>query len=218
MMKMTKPTMARWTVSRGILLAASALLFTACARDGSSPTGVPMARTHVSYDLAGAHDQTYTFVVNTWQNNQQFNFGNSYIQIPANAICNIATSGYGPAYWNSPCTPATGQITITATVTNSGSDHPSVQFEPALRFNPATTVTLLLAATNKATLSNMSVIDYCSAAVPTLTNASCVNEAANDPSLASTVNLWNMTISRRIKHFSGYLITDGSGDPGPSSM
>jgi hypothetical protein len=203
MNRSTKPTPACWMGSRVMMLVASTFLLAACTPDG---TTAPRA----SAALVGAQDQTYTWTVNTWQNNPPFMFGASSIVIPANAICDIASSGYGSSYWNSPCTPANGTVTITATVINAGTDNPSVEFEPALRFNPATTVTLLLAASDQATLTNMTVIEYCSSSVPSLTNSSCVDEAITDSSLTSVVNNKNKTVTRRIKHFSGYLIAEDS--------
>jgi hypothetical protein len=203
MSRMLKPTQAGWTVAQVTMVVATALLLTACERDASTAPRASLA-------LVGAQNQTYSWNVNTAQNNPQLMFGNSYISIPANAICDIPSSGYGPSYWNTPCTPATGTVTITATVTGAGTDNPSVEFQPALRFNPATTVTLLLAASDTATLDNMTIIEYCSSGTPSLTNSSCFNEAISDPSLTSVVNFSNMTVTRQVKHFSGYLIAEDS--------
>ncbi|HTR78093.1 MAG TPA: hypothetical protein VMH39_08280 [Gemmatimonadaceae bacterium] len=209
MRTLTTPTKARWTVPRVTMLVTSALLLTACQQD-LSPTQ-PHLPAGASADLVGAKNQTYTWVVNTWQNTQ-LNFGNSYLVIPAHAICDIPSSGYGPTFWNSPCNSATGTVTITAVVRGADTDNPSVQFSPALRFNPNTTVTLLLAASDQATLNNMSVIKYCYAGVPSTINLTCVNEALTDSTLKSTVNNWAKTVTRRIKHFSGYLIAESLVD------
>src|SRR3982751_5133224 len=42
--------------------------------------------------------------------------GDHVINIPANAICDLTTSGYGTTFWNKSCSPMKGSVVITATV------------------------------------------------------------------------------------------------------
>ena len=58
---------------------------------------------------------------------------------------------------------------------------------------------LYLYVTDDATLDNSRVMKYCNA-------IGCVDESLTDPSLASSVDLSNRVVFRRIKHFSGYII------------
>jgi hypothetical protein len=48
-------------------------------------------------------------------------------------------------------------------------------------------------------------VDFC-------TQTGCINEAALDPSVATTLNGSTGTASRRVKHFSGYMVTVGITD------
>jgi len=204
---MRTPTLARSTAARLTLLVTTAFLLAACAGDSTSPSASKLAPTIATKALLGAVDGVYTFTVDP-SSNQTISFGKSYISFPAGSICALATSGYGASYWNAPCTAESGPVTITATVRNALTNNPSVDFEPAMRFNPATTVQLYLYVTDAATLSNMTVMKYCSL-------LGCVDESIGDASLQTTVNASAGLVFRRIKHFSGYTVSefydDGSG-------
>jgi hypothetical protein len=62
--------------------------------------------------------------------------GEHVINIPANAICELAVSGYGADYWNKSCSPMKGSIVVTATVLQGPDGAPMIDFQPAMRFNP----------------------------------------------------------------------------------
>ena len=130
---------------------------------------------------------------------QSLALGASHLDIPANATCDLATSSYGAAHWNDACVAQSAPFTITAIVRNAATDHPSVDFEPALRFSPDKNVGLYLYVSNDATLDASRVVKYCNA-------SGCVDESISDPSLASSVDLVNRVAFRRIKHFTGYVI------------
>jgi len=83
---------------------------------------------------------------------QSLSLGASHLDIPANAVCDLASSSYGVGHWEESCTPQTDTFTIRAVVRNAATDHPSVDFEPALRFSPDKQVGLYLYVTNDATL------------------------------------------------------------------
>jgi hypothetical protein len=214
MISNTAPTKARWTISRVTMLVASAVMLAACGRDVSAPagTGSQLAPTDANKALVGIVDGVYTITIDP---NQSYTLplGKSYMTLPAHAICALGTSGYGSSYWNTSCSPGTHPVTLTATVRGAQTDNPSVDFEPAMRFNPSTTVTLFISVTNAATLSNMTVMKYCSTG--TLASGGlaggkngCIDEALTDPSLFTTIDKTANTIYRRIKHFSGYLIAE----------
>ena len=195
------PMQALLTLSRVTLVAAT-LLAGACGHDVASPT----APTDADKALVGAVDQTYVWTVNPTQDSPQLAFGGSYVRFPANSICKIATSSYGPSYWTSSCVPETAPVVVTAIVRNAGTDHPSVDFSPAMRFNPAVTLpTLFFSVTNAATLSSMAKVKYCSNA---LLATSCIDESLNDSALETTVNTDDKTLWRKIRHFSGYVVAE----------
>jgi hypothetical protein len=146
------------------------------------------------------------------------------LNFPANSICDPATSSYGPGTWNDPCTTlADGQsITITATYgfTTSGF---TIDFTPALRFNPNTKV---LIATNVYANAITSNADYYAANPSALhylgiyyspqLSGQAQTDAGLDGSLVTHVNLKTGIVWRRIKHFSGYNIYTGLPcDPSP---
>ena len=145
-------------------------------------------------------------------------------QFPANSICDPATSTYGPGTWNDPCsTLADGQsVTITATYGFTASGF-TIDFSPALRFNPNTKV---LIATNVYANAITSHADYYAANPSALhylgiyyrpqLDGAAQTDAGSDASLVTHVNLNTGIVWRRIKHFSGYNVYTGLPcDPSP---
>ncbi len=215
---MMLPTKARTRLSTFALLAVTSVL-AACSNDTTAPqmpaaSGAstsalatsPFVPTQAQRALVGVSDGTYTFTFNPAED-QSFSLGASHLDVPANAVCDLATSSYGAAYWNDACAPETQPVTITATVKNAATDHPSVEFQPALRFNPLTQVNLYLHVTDDATLNNSKVMKYCNA-------SGCIDEAVSDAELRSNVDVEHKVVFRRIKHFSGYVVTNLVGDVG----
>ncbi|MEP6989361.1 MAG: hypothetical protein ABJA80_00415 [bacterium] len=202
---MHKPTTAFRTLLT-IAAVCAAMAVSACGNDATAPTSSPLAPGGADRALSGANDQTYAWTVDPTTDSPRLYFGDSYIVIPANAICDIAGSSYGAGHWMESCNPETKPVIITATVHNANTEHPSIDFAPAMRFNPAATLpTLLFSVTDKATLSNMSVVKYCTVA---LLSMSCVDESLADSALATSVDSWNNIVWRRIRHFSGYTVAE----------
>ena len=204
---MRLPMMARYRVSTLAALALMGMLLVGCAGDSIAPRAVqhqsqlrtsPFAPTDAQKALVGVSDGTYSFVIDPSQA-QSLSLGASHLDIPANAVCDLASSSYGVGHWEESCTPQTDTFTIRAVVRNAATDHPSVDFEPALRFSPDKQVGLYLYVTNDATLDASRIMKYCNA-------NGCVDESINDPSLESNVDLENRVVFRRIKHFSGYVV------------
>ncbi len=135
-----------------------------------------------------------------------YSFGNHSVTFPAYSICDPATSGYDPSLWDMPCTPLTTPITITVNYTDQHG-HAYADFQPSLRFNPSTTVTLTL----KDTPALQDGGDYRILWYRPLDGV-WVNESAYDSSEAESVDLVGNRVSRRIKHFSGYNIISGTYD------
>ena len=199
---MKKPMLARSAAPRWSLLVISTLFLAACASDLTSPRAT-QTPTDASKALVGAVSGVYTYTVNP-NASTVLNFGESNLSLPAGSICALATSGYGASTWNTACTPETAPVTITATVYDAETDHPRVDFQPALRFNPQTNAMLTLTVSNAATLNSMAVLKYCN-----ILN-SCVDESLTDASLATSVtsDVSGWKIFRRIKHFSGYMVSE----------
>ena len=123
--------------------------------------------------------------------------GDHVLNLPANAICDMGTSGYGPAFWNKSCTPMKGSVTITATVLAGPDGEPMIDFQPAMRFAPNKEVVLFF-KDSKAGTKNIT-IKYCN------NLGYCVDESLNDPSL-KPFRINKNIVGRRLGHFSGYVV------------
>lgn len=165
----------------------------ACAESVSAPMREVTAKAPAAFSTVVG---VATFVYTPDQGVTQ-RFGDHAISIPAGAICDPATSGYGPAFWDLPCTPATDPITITATSFVDDNGVPYVDFEPALRFSPSSDVRVYLKDGRRPKGFVLS-FSYCNP-------SGCVDESLTDPSLLTS--RVGKIFSRRLKHFSGYFIT-----------
>jgi len=139
------------------------------------------------------------------------------IVFPANSVCDPATSSYGPGTWDAPCTTVqAGQsIAVTATYgfTKNGL---SVDFSPALRFDPSKEVRIstgvyapILTAFSSYFAANPSALHFLGIYYAPSLDAAGTTDAAFDPSLITHVNLSTGIVWRRVKHFSGYSVTTG---------
>ena len=132
------------------------------------------------------------------------------LDVPKGAVCDPATSGYGPTLWDAPCTPAAAGVTFTAKSWFDAAGHPSIVISPDVRFVPGKVVTMFMKDKNAA-LDSTSNIGYC----PT-GGTTCLNETKADPSLAPSRDGNGGYISRRVKHFSGYTVIFGLDCPDPT--
>jgi len=210
--------------------AALALLSLSCGESSTSPSasrvlnpagGKPSLDYNSGAPFGGVRTTSFTVT----SDGGTFQIGGLYaLAFPANSICDPATSSYGPGTWDDPCTTLADDqsVTITATLafTNSGL---TIDFSPALRFNPNTKV---LIATNVYANAITSHADYFAAnpsALHTLgiyysprLDAAAKTDAGFDRSLVTHVNLNTGIVWRRIKHFSGYNVFTGLPcDPSP---
>jgi hypothetical protein len=185
---------------------------------GSSQAGTTLG-TAAAVDMS--QDGTYNVVIDPTVSNV-LTMGANRLDIPANAMCAVGTSSYGPAYWNSPCKPQTRAVTLTITVNSTSGSGATVDFNPALRFDPASQVVLTLSApsVSQQDVHNWLIL-YCPTATSTSTGKGsggsgggkdgnkCVNEALTDKDLQTFINYDAKQLFRRIKHFSAYTVFDG---------
>jgi hypothetical protein len=141
-------------------------------------------------------------------------FGNHVLYFPANSICDPATSGYGEQLWNAPCAPLTTPIVISATWTDKMNNHAAVDFQPALRFVPSNDPSgwVLLSLKDQSQMAQRagnSILWLRPA------DKKWVNEGLMDASMSSSTDLGRNTVSRRIKHFSGYNLATGLWEDTP---
>ena len=197
------PTKAIARIRSFLLLAIVAQSIAACAGDVTAPDATasraglqPIAASHA---LVGATDGEYVFTIDP-SKDQSLEIGPNHLDIPRDAICRISDMRYGPQYWDDRCKAERGLITITATVRNAESDHPRIDFQPALRFAPDKKVMLYMTLSEKADKAEWASIFYCAEDG----KSGCVDESLKDADLRTTVR--DRLVFRRIKHFSGYII------------
>lgn len=211
---MHTPTKARAAVLRYTVLI-GALVLGACKGEVSSPSAASVktmqgtsmyAPTAAEKALIGVVDGTYSVTFDPTKD-ESFALGPNHLDIPAGGVCNLLTSGYGAAYWDQPCDSETAPVTLTVVIGNATSDHPSINFYPAMRFNPATSVRLYMYAPNvSATDAKNWLMSYC----PDL--GGCFDESATDNSLSTVIDYSNDMLFRRVKHFSGYTVAERADD------
>jgi hypothetical protein len=152
-------------------------------------------------------DTTYTtFTYNPAAALEQ-GFANAHkLSMPAGAVCDPETSGYGADTWEAACAPLAQPITFTARSWTSASGRPRITFSPDVRFVPGKVVTLRLKDAQASQLG-VGVLAWCPAGGP------CVDEAQGDASLATYFSRNDLFVFRRLKHFSGYtVVVDRSSD------
>ena len=214
---MLRPTQAR-TVAARFTLIAGAMFLGACSGEVTAPAAAPSRAIEArsmfvpsasAKALIGVADGTYSVTFDPTRD-QSFYLAANHLNIPAYSVCNLLTSGYGAAYWNHSCSPQTLPVTLTVVIKNAASSNPSVNFFPAMRFNPDKTVRLFMYAPNVSPndAKNWSMF-YC----PDI--GKCVDESLTDSALATNIDYSSNVLFRRVKHFSGYTVAeradDGSG-------
>lgn len=198
---------------RYLLLAMSGVVVasSACSTDATSPlpfaapesAGFSRGEAKASNDTS-SEENDYTFRIDPRRDNT-LQFGKHSLSLPARAICDPATSGYGIGLWDMPCSPLTTAITITVKVRGASGGLPRVDFEPALRFSPDKAAYLTFSVKGKQAKDAVAMgIYYC----PTSAKKDCIDEALFDPSLQTVLDRPNKSVYRRIKHFSGYLVAE----------
>jgi len=183
------------SINAALLIAGAALV--AGCRDEVQPVAPGAAPSLSTAPSSG----TVTFTVYPNQELEQ-PIGEHKIKFTPNAICDPASSTYGLGEWDKPCTPITRPVQIIATYKVLEDGRPRVDFEPALRFNPAERVTLWLRDRRMPKERTDVEILWADA------HGALVDEDETDPTLA-THTARKGYATRRIKHFSGYLISAG---------
>jgi hypothetical protein len=207
---MLMPKKAPTHVRRFVLLSA-ALVLSACSADNATAPASQVSATSASSmfvpssaakSMIGVVDGTYAVLIDPTQD-QSFNLGPNHLDIPAGGICNLIKSGYGPKYWDKPCSPQMLPVALTVIIKNASSEHPSIDFFPAMRFNPKKTVQLFMYAphVSRSDAKNWQML-YCP------DKGGCFDESVADRSLATQIDYENNVLFRRVKHFSGYTVAE----------
>jgi hypothetical protein len=170
----------------------------------------PQAMPALSLNGGSPGNTSVDFVVGPWGG--IFYTGNNAVVIPAHAICDPATSSYGPGTWDSSCKALEGSLKIHAEVRTQGG-RTWVDFSPSLRFVPSSNQSnwayiyiFSPGAKGAADLGKFNIL-YASTI-----GGNTVDESLQDATLRTYVDTRLGIVTRRIKHFSGYT-SSGFYDP-----
>jgi hypothetical protein len=135
-------------------------------------------------------------------------FGDHTLYMPPNVTCDPATSGYGAAFWDEPCVRAKAPIHVTATWAVKGG-RPVISFSPDLRFAPSSYerdwVKLSLRDPKDIKPELYYTILWYDKQL-----GRWVDESQADPTLKARAEGENL-VTRRVKHFSDWLLWSGFG-------
>ncbi len=142
-----------------------------------------------------------------------YHIGGYRLVVPPHAVCNPATSSYGPGTWDQPCDPATVRVKVTASVTTiGGRDY--VDFSPRLRFVPSNEPSrwVTIHTFRRAAIGGRGDLRRFSILFSETPGGPLVDESARDATLATHVNVRTGAVWRRIEHFTGYNVYTGLVD------
>jgi hypothetical protein len=181
-----------------------------------SRAGGPRGAGPKSNDL----DSTTTLLTIDPNASRTYSFGENFVYFPAHSICDPATSGYGPSYWDQPCTPVTQPVQVTVHWSSRGG-YAFAHFSPELRFVPADSRNVfrwvVLSLHSQQKLHDLESYNI----LYNLGSNDWVDESVADPTLRAWLDPMHNAVYRRVKHFSGYMVAaanSGFGGMGDASF
>ena len=191
--------------TRVVPIAGLLMLLAACSdavvapKRSALPPGAP--RPDIIMNLVAPDSMSADFTVTP--SGGTFVLGAQAVIFPPNAICDPATTAYGPDQWDQPCTPVDTAITFHAEIT-SDSVRTRLALTPNVRFMPTDDPNLYawimlhnVAATNTTDPSAFPILWETD-------TGTLIDEGALDPTLLTYLYLPGGIVFRRIKHFSAY--------------
>ncbi len=202
-----------------LLIAGSALIAAAC-RDVAAPYEASEAAALYSVDrsfsmfVRGSDEvvgaTTVSFVLSP-DGGRGLKVGAFTLDYDANAVCDPATSQYGPGQWKKGCDTLDEPITITATSwVSDGRSY--TEFSPDIRFSPNAEVQLsvvredIIGRRLSARLVRANNIWY---VLRIGRNGNFVDEGWLDPEVRTHFDTETGLVWRRIRHFSGWSVRSG---------
>ena len=149
----------------------------------------------------------------------RYHVGDFDIVIPAGAVCDPATTKYGARHWDEDCSPAQSSIVVNV-IAKKHHNQVSIDFQPDIRFRPsagwvrietsAYSSLLTSGAVRQLSLNSPFFSNFAILYVPT-GGLSRIDEvrATQDWSMVTHVDLRSGLVWRRVKHFSGYMVSLG---------
>jgi hypothetical protein len=209
-----------------LLVGAVAALAVAC-QDAVGPTrsANPLAASSAaSFSKGGSNsNRTELGTLALSPNGGTYRVGDFDIVVPAGAVCDPATTSYGVKHWDEDCTPASQTVTVNVVAKRHGQDV-SVDFQPDLRFRPSAGWVIIRTNAYSSLLTSSSVRQLSAIAsffqnfailyAPSGGRAN-IDEvrSTGDASLVTHVDLQTGLVWRRVKHFSGFIISAGFSCP-----
>ena len=126
-----------------------------------------------------------------------------------NSVCDPLTSGYGPETWDNSCATLNTDYTLTAAFWQENGKT-FIEFIDDIRFAPDRWVVISAKVPHTA----QQILYF---RRDTFGSVTTKDEAAYDSSLRTFYSSHTGELYRRIKHFSGYVITSGRCDPADPS-
>lgn len=212
----------RWTNWKTVSTLATLGLLAGCQEPLSAPGRASVGPAPImlapadapSLGLSGGNQSNTSadFTVGAWGG--VFFAGNHAVVIPAQGICDPATSTYGPGTWDDPCSPLRGSLKIHAEV-RAENGRTWVDFTPSIRFvpssNPRDWAWIYMYTPTARGASDLSAFNILYA---TRIGGPTTDDAVGDQTLRTYVDTQSGVSMRRIKHFSGYTVSAGrSCDP-----
>jgi hypothetical protein len=189
------------------LVATLAACGDAVAPRASATNSEPAFGGGVTTALSATDTAKFTITINP-QHATYYNLGQgNSLTFPAGSVCDVSST-YGVTEWDKPCVAARGAVVEHVRAWVDGQGHPRVDFTPNIRFVPSVLPTkwvILTFGDFAASLDPWYNILYCATE-----SSACYDESKSDLSLITTRNPVTGKVTRRIKHFSGYLV--GAGD------
>lgn len=171
--------------------------------DVSAPTAVAVVDPQPQLSLTDGSSYTGRFVVSA-SRSTVFSDGVNSLYFPAGAVCDPATSSYGPGEWDKPCSPIQRDLTITVVATVAHG-RVTLDFSPSVRFQPSRPVWFVV----KNDLIKTAWQPENWVVLFNDGHGNLVDEGASDRSVITYVDRVNGVALRRIKHFTGYEVGAG---------
>lgn len=204
-----------WVVVASVVVIA---LLAGCRDTAVAPSAAPSSAPasqmlapvgHPSLSLSGKNKKNGSadFTISPWGG--VYVVGNHAVVFPAHSVCDPDKSSYGPGTWDAPCEAMTKPMRVHAKVRTVNGES-SVDFSPEIRFvpaaNPARWVWIFMytpEAIGAQDVSRFNILFTQSL------GATPENDAASDKTLRTYVDTRSGLSFRRIKHFSGYIVSSG---------
>jgi hypothetical protein len=203
-----------------LLVGAVAALAVSCRESSVAPSSAS-ERAQLASSARGLDKGTTTLLakIEISPEGGTYKVGDFSVVFPAGAVCDPSTTKYGARYWNDDCTALTRSITVNV-VAQTHRNRTSIDFQPDLRFRPNAGWVTIQTDAYRNVLTNSGVRTLAATEpsfryfgilyVPT-GGRSRIDEVAatGDRSMITYIDRTTGIVSRRIKHFSGFLVSSG---------